>query len=543
MKNKGIRNKYLMAVFLVWIFFSSSVYVWLKTDTRPLPYDQSCLFSKSLSIHDSIRSGFSDFTQGLLAVGIYSYLNKPTRVFQSLTSVLLFFLFGRAEDTALMANIFFVGLLLLFTYLICDRYLNRKIGFLSVLILSCSSVLFRLSVQYREEISAAAMVVISIYFLLRSDYFKHRIFSILFGITAGLGFLTKEIYPVFMIGPLCYVSFKSLTGEGLFKKRSASFYIFTNWFFALSLIAIIAGIWYIPHFNYVKFRILGNCFSEEVRKAYNLPKPLTLEAFIFYLEFMMNYRIPYFYFVIFCISTSLFYKGKTGPSKSHKNILMFWVVIPLLILTFTPSKNVYYYLPSYSAVAIIISSAVINIRRALLRRFLTGVMAALALLNFFTYRFYTGPLPRKEDWKARDIVVYLNKDCLDLRTRKGVGSCKVGLLFNDRYTSVDVFNTQALLCGISALRIGYVETMPAIPLDYGQQGMRNVKKFNVEESRFDYIITKTGKQGEIHGVRLDEKLNQEIVETLERSNLFERLPRQFRLPYDSQVIIFRKKAQ
>jgi len=543
MKDKGIRNKYLMAVFLVWIFFSSSVYVWLKTDTRPLPYDQSVLFSKSLVIHDSIRNGFSDFVQGISATGRYSNLLKPTRVLQSLASALLFFLFGKAEDTALMANIFFVGLLIFFTYLICVRYLNRKIGFLSVLILSCSSVLFYLSVQNREEISAAAMVVISIYFLLRSDYFKHRIFSILFGIAAGLGFLTKELYPIFIIGPLCYVSFKSLTGEASLNKRFSSRYIFTNWFFALSLIAIIAGIWYIPHFNYVKFRILSNSFSEEVRVAYGLPKLLTPDAFIFYPESMINHTIPYFYFVIFCIGVFLFYKGKAGPNKSHKNILMFWAVIPLLVLTFVPSKNYYYYLPSYSAVAIIISSAVINIHRVLLRRFLTGVMAALVLLHFFTYRFSICPSPHEEDWKARDIVVYLNKDYLDLKTRKVVDRCKIMLLFNDRYVSVDVLNAQALLLGIDSLEMQHAVTIPTIPLDGYQQAEMNIRKVNIEESEFDYIITKTGKQGEIHGAKIKEEVNQEIARNLERSDLFERLPKEFKLPYDSQVIIFRKKAQ
>lgn len=97
-----------------------------------------------------------------------------------------------------------------------------------ILILSFPIIL-RNSVIYMIDLPLTAMVSLCIYTIIKSDYFKNRIFSIISGVSFGLGMLTKWTFLFFIFGPVCYLiikavflnnSSKDVSGKDQYKKRS-----------------------------------------------------------------------------------------------------------------------------------------------------------------------------------------------------------------------------------------------------------------------------------------------------------------------------------
>ncbi len=98
-------------------------------------------------------------------------------------------------------------------YFIAKNYLSKLASFLAAFIFAFYGwTLLHVHLTYSET-ATSAMSILTILFLIKSNYFQNRKYSILFGIFLGLGLLVKWIILVFVSGPLLYVLYH------IFKKR------------------------------------------------------------------------------------------------------------------------------------------------------------------------------------------------------------------------------------------------------------------------------------------------------------------------------------
>jgi len=177
----------------------------------------------------------------------------------------LYRLFGESDDVAVMANSVFLAILLLSAYGIGKEVHSKKVGLLSAFLVSTTPLLFNLSRVPYPDYPLAAMVAVAINWLVRVDGFRHRGYSLLLGVTLGLGMLTKQPFIVFVGAPLAYVVAKSGAirdiKNGLQKRRDSRWrlaYLRDSPLVHILVSSIIALLWYIPNRDYVGIFYLGN---------------------------------------------------------------------------------------------------------------------------------------------------------------------------------------------------------------------------------------------------------------------------------------------
>lgn len=197
-----------------------------------------------------------------------------------LPAVLLYRLFGVSTDVALMSNSFYIAILLLSVYGIGKRLYGPGVGLLSAFLVSTYPFLFHLSRTLYPDLPLTAMVALNIYFLLRADRFRDRLNSLLFGLTFGLGLLTKWQFLAFVAGPVAYVIVRSGATRDLGSLRqrrkdsSLLLRLFSSPGVHIVVALILVTVWYLPNWDRVVGFLLG---------LWLLPISWALVAFTFYL--------------------------------------------------------------------------------------------------------------------------------------------------------------------------------------------------------------------------------------------------------------------
>jgi len=208
----------------------------------------------------------NDFLQEISLRSLFKALtwsrNRPP--LRYLTVIPFYRLFGISTDVALMGNSLYVALLLLSVYDIGQRIYSRKVGLLAAFLASIYPMLFSLSRTSYVDCPLASIVALSVALLLRADGFRHGCFSLLFGLSLGLGVLTKWPFVVFLVAPLLYVIRRSgivslikddirslVRGSSTLPRLLVS-----PWAHPI-LAAILASVWYLPNWDRLDGFLLG----------------------------------------------------------------------------------------------------------------------------------------------------------------------------------------------------------------------------------------------------------------------------------------------
>ena len=174
-------------------------WIWLLKDTVPPKWDQSGHFIESLKIYDIFTHPSLDIFQRLAEVSDY----YPP--FFQMCATPLYALFGKSADVAVMTNILFLAILLFSVYGIGKKLYNQKIGFLAAIFISFYPAVYSMTRTYLMDFALVAMVALSIYLLLKTDDFTNTKYSIFFGISLGLGMLTKWSFAFFISPAILFI--------------------------------------------------------------------------------------------------------------------------------------------------------------------------------------------------------------------------------------------------------------------------------------------------------------------------------------------------
>lgn len=122
-----------------------------------------------------------------------------------LNTLVYYFLFGRGKMVAIASFIVFYLIIVFSTYFTGSLLFNRDAGFLAGLAILSAPLVALSTHLYILDLPLAAMVSLSIFLLFKSDYFRERLWTILFFISFGLAMLTKSSAVQYLAAPFAAV--------------------------------------------------------------------------------------------------------------------------------------------------------------------------------------------------------------------------------------------------------------------------------------------------------------------------------------------------
>lgn len=231
-----VRKKIIYLV-LLGIFFLLIVINnldWLRRDNRVPICDQDIHITNSyIFFHRQANGNINNFF-------IERISNYPPLVYQ--VSSLFYFWFSPSPDMAVMSQIPFWAILMFSIYFIGKHLWCEEVGFLAAVASFSFPYMLMMSQSYLLDLPSAALVALSILFLLYCDVFRKPFWTIAFFISMALAILGKwssvfYILPVFL---LCFAIFI----RDAFKKNKSP------WLTLIILISIIAiSFWRVKWIN------------------------------------------------------------------------------------------------------------------------------------------------------------------------------------------------------------------------------------------------------------------------------------------------------
>ncbi|HET9528895.1 MAG TPA: hypothetical protein VFQ92_00975 [Blastocatellia bacterium] len=350
-------EKVLLASFF--IALSASTIAWTLKDRTPPAWDPA----------DHLSAGY-DYYRAMADLDIRGFAQelfiKPRYYapFVHLVSASVFLLLGASRLTGIAVNLLSLAALLVSTAwisraLYCevsyedagtksksvDGGLNNSSGrsiflpsILAALLASCYHFSAWLLHDAFLDFPLMAIVTVSIALLIRAGGFTRRSDAVYFGVSAGIGLLTKQTFPFFLILPTLFV-----TSRVLFSR---------NWRaignLALSaLIALaIAAVWYYPHFDDV-MAIYG--VNREAAVNENEAPLFSLMSNVFYLHALVSHQMQVPFGILFLLG--LLYSIAKRARQSM--IVYLWLLSGIGMFTLIANKDIRYSVPVLPAAAIL----------------------------------------------------------------------------------------------------------------------------------------------------------------------------------------------
>ena len=380
-------NKYIIILIFIIIFHAILNYAILSIDNTYMVYDESNAHMFSLRIFNLVKSN---------PINLFYYFMNDQSTYpplMHLASTPYYILFSASQDIAAFSNITFFIILIFSIYGIGKNLFNDKIGILSALIVSFFPAIFAFSRVYMVDFPLASIVTLSWHLLLKTEKFTDTKYSLLFGLSAGLGMLAKFTYFIYVLPYFIFLLpwipsfFKQSPNQLNSKQKKARLFNLT---LALIVCLSISSFWYFFNLKriFLHHLAVNKAHILKTNLNYNLEFILRRFSLIF---FMLLKQTGIFFFIIFLLS--LIY-AIFNLKKIKISYLLLWFFIPILFIsmnTFWLSKR--YILPVLPAVAILISFFLFqtfqytqnkfNLKEKVSWKFFLGFLILICLLGYF----------------------------------------------------------------------------------------------------------------------------------------------------------------
>lgn len=233
---------YLLCIITV-VFLSHVLYV-VKTRQYP-QWDEHHYLSMAIKFYDIFQ--FPDFE-------IYKRVLDVSGSRQPLLGLLYalpIFIVGThfTYKTALVLNGIFYIVSIVGVFFIARQYLDGFASLLAAIIFAfLGNNLFYLHFTYSET-AVTTFIVLSFLFLLRGNYFKNRVNSMLAGVFFAAGFLGRWASIVFLAGPVLVATIVSIKNLIHANKNERAIVLTTISIFFLISVGIPAVGYYVPNFD------------------------------------------------------------------------------------------------------------------------------------------------------------------------------------------------------------------------------------------------------------------------------------------------------
>jgi 4-amino-4-deoxy-L-arabinose transferase-like glycosyltransferase len=233
---------------------AASLY-WIQVNITPYGRDAGGHLTRALQHAEILR----ELTWQTLFQAVTFHGFRPPALY--LAAQIPYRLFGWEMDSALYTNVFFLAVILVFTYLIAKRMMGNGTSWFPLLAVAVVGFLPMLAAMartfYLDGFLTAALLVI-LYALLQSDNFTHKGWTVVWGIAIGVGMLVKWSLPAHVVLPFLYYGWRA----NLLQSQIAALRRpHIHWKVATLSVAVAAALstlWYFPNRDHALTLPLGD---------------------------------------------------------------------------------------------------------------------------------------------------------------------------------------------------------------------------------------------------------------------------------------------
>jgi Dolichyl-phosphate-mannose-protein mannosyltransferase len=384
---KRSMNKKLWVVMIlagILLFHFINNFIWFKKDNFVTTTDANWHVIEALKFHIAynkiLHSHESLLEKTVEVIQTFRYwptTNWPPMVY-FLSAIIcpqkmhLFFL-------RMYVNFIFYIVLVLSAYFLGKKCFNRGAGLIAAFLISFYPAVFALSRQFGLDFPLLCSTAVCLCFLLYSENFSKRGYSLLFGLSLGLGTLVKLQIMFFLLAPLLYAI------GGIFRaKNSEKLNGFSN--FILSS-AIAFGLFSLYWGNRVG--IMAQSLLDHVFIYYPLYKAGTsltssasipifsLPNVVYYLEGLLAH-VYLFPFILFLCAMAVLFISK----NKWRFFYLCSFLIPYFMISFISVKSTRYALPLLIFMAVLSGWLIDSIRLKYIK------ILTLCVLVFYAMNLY-----------------------------------------------------------------------------------------------------------------------------------------------------------
>lgn len=432
---KSSNRLYLLLLFALWLFHVANNAYYLLTTDSPPNYD--CGFHLQLSLHT--YRAFTDFESENYLKGVY-FATGFYPFFSYTAAVPFYAVLGLNQSAAIAGNLLFLALLILSTFFIGRRLHSPTAGFIAAGLISFFPFVFGVSRNYYIENGLLAVTALSFLCLLKSERFADRKWSLLFGLSIGLGMMTKWTFAIQLFLPVVWTVIWMLielreAGRRRTRPPHPLGWILLGlavgvlacslaverrplWAFAgavplafgVGLLAPweslsrrsvnlgIAGLaavavcypWYIRYWDLV-IGVADHFFDPEKTGQ---AAPWTLGALLYYPFAMQSNLLGPALFVLFILSVLLFPWRKFA----RYGVVFAWILGAYLVISNIPIRDPRYIAPFLGGIAVVMGISLASVPWVWIRRILYSLAAVAAVWQFGMMTF-EWPLPAGNHWR------------------------------------------------------------------------------------------------------------------------------------------------
>ena len=369
---------------------------WLRTDNQ-LPFFDPAFHYLHSSEYGEIflKPSLNSFYQLIKMGGAWPPLTRL------MTGPLIHIFNLDINSVVILMNIIFMPILTFSFYKIGQKLSNSSAGLFAAFLVAVYPIMIGFTRHFNLDLPLIAMLSLAFYYLLKTDNFINRKYSIIFGISVGLGLLTKHAFFIF-IAPMVLCA-------SLYLRNLKSI---INVILSVLIAGFIAGPWYIlskgPHFDY--FRYMHNIGGDIL---FQLPHT----TFDYYILEFINRQASFVFFLIFLMSLVIFifrYKN-----LRYKILIIVWILWTYFIFTspiITTRANVRYTAPILIPITLIISTGLCSIKKIFLQRLMICLTITYALFQYIACTIEIPFIPKRMSINLfnREVALFAQSSFIDL---------------------------------------------------------------------------------------------------------------------------------
>ncbi|MBU1628046.1 glycosyltransferase family 39 protein, partial [bacterium] len=320
---------------------------------------------------------------------------KPWNSFLFYSFVLpSYIFFGISSDVAVITSSLFHLLITIFTYLVGARLTSNKTGLIAALICSLYPIIFNMSRQYSPNPAFVFFILMTIYFLLKTEGFVSRKYSLLAGIASGFALLLGYTNGTFIIAGYISEGWKIYRMD---KKKDS----LINLTISIVISFIMSFWWYLLHWDTL---LKTNQF---IRLQFGT---LAGSSEIFSLNSLLHYSACLIYGQIYLLPTILAVIGLVFyiiKKKEERFLTILWIAIPYVFFTLAyEAKNTRYTMPYLPLLAICTSYMLCSIKGKALRRSVIGLVLIHSFLVHILSSFEFKGIPGEVSYETSSKICY-----------------------------------------------------------------------------------------------------------------------------------------
>lgn len=328
----------------------------------------------------------------------------------------MFSIFSKAyfDLQIIFVNYIFFLIALYFIYKTGFELKDKKTGNIAMILFALTPSIYGISREYgHQDWHVMCTIIINIYCLIKTNKFRNRKWSILYGTSVGIGLLTKDVFPAYFFTQWLYIAIYSLIQKTDIQKIS-------NILITISLGSLISGCHY---FRYkIIHKLLINIFIERRSPVSSEIIPtFSFENIRIFTIGLSEYLISPPIFILFILGLIWFiFKYK----KIEKYIIILWILIPWSIITFMPHHKEYEFAMGFvPAIILIISIYISSINNTYVKNFVIYCVTIIGILQYINFSYnvlnnkvFSSKLSFNISKTKIITINYYNKEFLNLAT-------------------------------------------------------------------------------------------------------------------------------